>query len=213
LLHTFQGGCDGGGDYVADTPAQATPTAGCPAVPTDTCRSQPGKDPIENYMDYSDDICYTEFSSEQSLRMQALWNIYRAGATSVKPTIGLSNGVALKGQSLAAGTWQQYRLAGVAGIPFRVTLTAGSNGDADLFVDLCSSISSGTVDESCGSTTLVNDGGGLIEVYAASSFTGWTITATTGGSGSGGGERCNIFLFILAIILKIVTLGLVKLCD
>jgi Pregnancy-associated plasma protein-A len=113
LLHTFQGGCNGEGDYVTDTPAQAIPTAGCPAVPTDTCPSQPGTDPIENYMDYSDDIFYTKFTSEQSLRMQALWNIYRSGATSVKPIIVLANGVALKGQSLAAGAWQKYRLANI----------------------------------------------------------------------------------------------------
>jgi Pregnancy-associated plasma protein-A len=319
LIHTFEGGCNGNGDYVADTPAQATPTAGCPTVLTDTCPSQLGTDPIENYMDYSDDICYTKFTLEQSSRMQALWNIYRSGETSVNPTIVLSNGVALKGQSLAAGTWQKYRLAN---IPFLATvsveLTEGVNGDADLFANLCSSITPGAADESCAATTLEDDSG-LIEVYAASSFTGWTITAraqqaarkkiakasTTltglsvatggllvylledvpvgatltvtstgdngdmdlyvypgqidapcvsafvgsdetctvtvagtsatniyiaifayetftdltlaieygGGSGGGGGERCNIFLFILAIILKIVTLGLVKLCD
>jgi Pregnancy-associated plasma protein-A len=217
LLHTFQGGCNGDGDSVADTPAQAKPTAGCPAGPTDTCPSQLGTDPIENYMDYSDDICYTEFTSEQSLRMQALWNIYRSGESSIKPVIGLTNGVALKGQNLAAGTWQRYRLGGVVAdnLPFRVELTAGNNGgDADLFVDFCSSITPGAADESC---LLTTTGNGLIEVYAASSFTGWTIKATAGSGGGdgggGGGESCNIFLFILSIILQILTLGLVKLCG
>jgi hypothetical protein len=76
LEHTFYGGCNAKGDFVADTPPEKTPTSGCPAG-KDTC-SQPGLDPIHNYMDYSYDSCYTEFTQGQTRRMRDAWLFYRA---------------------------------------------------------------------------------------------------------------------------------------
>ena len=77
LYHTFQGGCTELNDEVADTAAQSSPTNGCP-VGRDSC-ALPGLDPIRNYMDYSYDSCYTEFSSGQSTRMSEMFAAYRVG--------------------------------------------------------------------------------------------------------------------------------------
>jgi hypothetical protein len=79
LHHTFNGGCNANGDYVADTPAQKVPTSGCPADNTqDTCPKDPGFDPIHNFMDYSYDQCYTEFTPGQAERSRDYWLEFRA---------------------------------------------------------------------------------------------------------------------------------------
>lgn len=106
LLHTFQGGCVAPGDEIADTPFEASPAFGCP-LGRDTC-VDPGLDPIENYMDYTDDACYTQFTSEQLARMDAVVPAYR-------PSLGHRGVIAraTDGVENALAPWDAVEFRGV----------------------------------------------------------------------------------------------------
>jgi hypothetical protein len=56
-------------DFCADTPVANGSTRGCPSG-KDSCPNSPGLDQIENYMDYSDDLCMNIFTADQRARME-----------------------------------------------------------------------------------------------------------------------------------------------
>lgn len=85
LMHTFEGGCEGEGDQVDDTPAhiQDNSIEKCPSKAPDTCPDLPGKDPIHNFMSYFEESCWNNeqgFTDGQIMRMQQQWDHFRASA-------------------------------------------------------------------------------------------------------------------------------------
>jgi hypothetical protein len=78
LNHTFSGGCGTAscyttGDLICDTGSESGPVFGCPAS-SNSCGTP---DPFHNYMDYSDDDCYEEFTPEQVNRMRCTLENWR----------------------------------------------------------------------------------------------------------------------------------------
>lgn len=77
LFHTFQGGCEPPGDLVDDTAPEAEPASGCP-LGLDSCPGD-GPDPVENFMDRSDDACLSHFTPGQAERWYAMIQEFRPG--------------------------------------------------------------------------------------------------------------------------------------
>jgi hypothetical protein len=79
LQHTFGpgNGCTHPGDFIKDTPVEAEPQFLC--IQRDSCAGSAfrGDDPITNFMDYVDDVCMDNFSTDQTKRMRKMWHAYR----------------------------------------------------------------------------------------------------------------------------------------
>lgn len=63
--------CATANDFCDDTPTSLQANEGC-QIGLDSCPDNQGNDMIENYMDYTDDICLNTFTADQKLRMQAV---------------------------------------------------------------------------------------------------------------------------------------------
>ena len=119
LYHTFDGGCGGSncyqsGDLICDTNAESSANfSACQPSQSVTCGSQ---DPVRNYMDYSDDICMDNFTSEQARRMRCTLMNFRVdlagtgggtppgAAGSPSPANGAASVATTSGLSWSAGS-------------------------------------------------------------------------------------------------------------
>lgn len=80
LLHTFEGGCFGAGDYVDDTPPSAhaaNKLDTCPSLSDVSSCHFPTPDDRRNFMDYAADECVDHFTLGQIERMEKALRKYR----------------------------------------------------------------------------------------------------------------------------------------
>ena len=77
LYHTFQGGCNGFGDHVNDTPAHRGPNYGDEDHWQNNACKEDEKAPFRNYMNYVDDAFMDNFTDDQADRMRDHVNMYR----------------------------------------------------------------------------------------------------------------------------------------
>jgi PKD repeat protein len=72
LRHIWgDGGCSVD-DYCNDTPLAAAANYGCPTINSCTNAPDPGNDMVQNYMDYTDDLCMNVFTNDQKQRMRTV---------------------------------------------------------------------------------------------------------------------------------------------
>lgn len=93
LFHTFEGGCIGGGDQVADTQSHANPDFGCPTSGP-SC-NPPNSSPVHNFMNYVDDPCMDHFTTGQGTRARSIVGTFRPQLGSVSTSCGTSGGCLL----------------------------------------------------------------------------------------------------------------------
>lgn len=103
LLHTWgDGGCEVD-DLVGDTPLCSGQYFGCPPNPARP--NQCGFNRmVENYMDYSDDVCFNIFTQGQKTRMRAAMQFYNFRSSLISPLNLVATGCTDSSNNLYADT-------------------------------------------------------------------------------------------------------------
>jgi hypothetical protein len=123
LEHVFNGGCGIAtmpgcyttGDLICDTNSDSNSHFGC--TPSSSCGTP---DPLDNYMEYTDDICMEKFTVEQTRRMRCSIDAYRSGLISVVGGCATSD--------LAIDGGNDAEICSGSGIVLNTNTTGGTGG-------------------------------------------------------------------------------------
>lgn len=82
-------------DYCADTPAAIIANYTC-NLTANSCTSTPGNDMVQNYMDYTNDLCMDTFTPDQKVRMQTVMaNSVRRNSLNTSDGATIATGVGI----------------------------------------------------------------------------------------------------------------------
>lgn len=122
-----------GTDYCADVPNQAGPNYGVPAFPHVTCSNGTLGDMYMDFMDYTDDVAYANFTPNQKTRIQAcfasgglLYSLTQSnGCTPPSTTCDVPTGLNATGVTSSAATlgWSAVSAATSYNIQYRASGT------------------------------------------------------------------------------------------
>jgi len=185
LFHVFQGGCGSAsspystGDLIADTNAQSGQVFNCPGS-SNSCGNS---NPVENYMNYTQDTCMDRFTAEQANRMRCSVDAFRSslvstGPTNTAPTVTISS--PSNGTTVQQGTSVSF--SGSASDAEDGSLTGSLSWSSNLDGNIGSGGSFSTSGLSVGTHTVtasVTDSGGL----SGSDTVSVTISSTPPPSG------------------------------
>ena len=146
LYHSFQGGC-GNADFnqilapaaglppallspADDTPAQNNATQGCPtgaqAANCATSPNPPGR-MYQNYMDYTDDACYSMFTKGQVERMHYILETFRPGYLTTQGHIPPAGTLTLNAAAAQSVNPGGSEVVGCTPITYPSTLNCGGS--------------------------------------------------------------------------------------
>ena len=186
LYHTFDpqnscpsaSGCYNNGDLICDTNPEFSPNFS--PCNKSSCGSS---DPTDNYMDYSDDICMMQFTSEQVNRMRCTLESWRPGL--------LNTGPVLPGKATSPAPSN-----GATGVSTSATLSWASGTNTDSFDVYFGTDSTPDAGELQGNQTATSFDPGTLassttyywridSVNGDGTTTGdvWSFTTATGGGG------------------------------
>jgi hypothetical protein len=141
LPHTFgpgEGDCSYDGDGILDTPVESVANFGCDPNGQDSCPGQAGKDPIHNFMDYSDDACLYEWTQGQIDVIHANLDYWRFDSSEKFEAVELKLGEYSEGYGIPVGAEREFYVdVPTVDAPTQseiMCMTHAEDGDVDIYV-------------------------------------------------------------------------------